>query len=284
MSAFRRQLAALVMATATAACAHAAPTVTVSHLGLNDAGNREWLVDVAADPSLFAAGPQGVGGVVSAEFALEIAGAELVAVAKDATDWPLNTPGLNPFTGSVSSGLVVDLANDRAFAALTSRFLASGQATTMLRVETAGSGAVEFRWGGHDLLVGTPFQYVGSRFAQGAINFDGYQGLLTSPESSADFDGDGAVDGADFLVWQRGLQRGGLATRADGDADSDGMVDGVDLLQWKAQFGAVAASPADLLTVPEPSLLVMIAIGAAAWSASAASASSLCSCESVAGR
>jgi len=48
------------------------------------------------------------------------------------------------------------------------------------------------------------------------------------------------VDGADFLVWQRGY---GIGTaHAEGDANFDGVVDGDDLTIWQAQFGATASS------------------------------------------
>jgi hypothetical protein len=55
-------------------------------------------------------------------------------------------------------------------------------------------------------------------------------------EPSADFDGDGNVDGHDFLLWQRGF---GLsqATSDQGDANDDGNVDGVDLAVWQNQYG-----------------------------------------------
>ena len=58
---------------------------------------------------------------------------------------------------------------------------------------------------------------------------------------SGDFSGDGVVDGADFLAWQRGF--GSAApTLADGDADRNGVVDGADLATWAAQYGSVALS------------------------------------------
>jgi hypothetical protein len=66
---------------------------------------------------------------------------------------------------------------------------------------------------------------------------------------SADFDGDGDVDGRDFLIWQRGYSSVGTATRATGDANGDGQVDAADLTVWQEQYGAVMSSQA--LTVPE---------------------------------
>ncbi len=58
--------------------------------------------------------------------------------------------------------------------------------------------------------------------------------------TSADFDENGFVDGADFLQWQRGLGIPGGAVRGDGDANVDGRVDAVDLEIWRDAFGGTA--------------------------------------------
>ncbi|MEM9352641.1 MAG: choice-of-anchor Q domain-containing protein [Planctomycetota bacterium] len=58
-------------------------------------------------------------------------------------------------------------------------------------------------------------------------------------EVSADFDGDGDVDGRDFLILQRNLGATGLGedSLAFGDADGDGDVDHNDRLAWEFLFG-----------------------------------------------
>lgn len=69
-----------------------------------------------------------------------------------------------------------------------------------------------------------------------------------------DFNGDNVVDGADFLIWQRGF--GPSGTNLTGDANGNGVVDDADLAIWKSQFGgapAVAAAGA----VPEPATLAL---------------------------
>jgi hypothetical protein len=63
--------------------------------------------------------------------------------------------------------------------------------------------------------------------------------------SSADFDGDSDVDGADFLTWQRGL--GVAGDLSDGDANRDGHVDDEDLTIWRENFGDVTSG----FAVPE---------------------------------
>ncbi|BBO32803.1 hypothetical protein [Lacipirellula parvula] len=60
-----------------------------------------------------------------------------------------------------------------------------------------------------------------------------------------DFNGDEIVDGADFLVWQRGSSPQPLSTS--------------DLDLWKANFGSVG-SAASALSVPEPASLTLAAL------------------------
>lgn len=85
--------------------------------------------------------------------------------------------------------------------------------------------------------------------------------------SDADFNNDNIVDGADFLIWQRGFGTG--STNATGDADGNGAVDAADLAAWKAAFGGAPAVAA-VGAVPEPAsltlagLAVIFAAGAAA--------------------
>jgi fibronectin type 3 domain-containing protein len=58
---------------------------------------------------------------------------------------------------------------------------------------------------------------------------------------SADFDGDGFVTGADFLMWQVGVGTPAPnAVRTDGDADNDLDVDFSDLNVWEQQYGTAA--------------------------------------------
>jgi hypothetical protein len=79
---------------------------------------------------------------------------------------------------------------------------------------------------------------------------------LAPPAEDADFDNDNDVDGADFLIWQRGNGTATGATNAQGNANSDGAVNGADLAIWKTKFGAPAVG-----AVPEPSSLVIASFG-----------------------
>ena len=91
--------------------------------------------------------------------------------------------------------------------------------------------------------------------------------LAPTPMGDADFDGDGDVDGNDFLIWQRGFGTG--TTMAQGDANNSGTVDGADLAVWQGQYG-VSGGPLAATTgaVPEPSAFLLVT-GLLGWLATA---------------
>jgi hypothetical protein len=80
-------------------------------------------------------------------------------------------------------------------------------------------------------------------------------GLAGIPAS--DFDGDGAVDGADLPVWETAPWNSEQA-----DATADALSDGADLLAW--QRAAFHAGPAAQHAVPEPIAVAWLALVVAA--------------------
>lgn len=77
--------------------------------------------------------------------------------------------------------------------------------------------------------------------------------LIAGPVGSADFDGNGIVNGDDLAIWK---ERYGATTGGLGDANGDGYVDGDDFLNWQRHFGSPATTGA-VATIPEPSTLAM---------------------------
>jgi hypothetical protein len=71
-----------------------------------------------------------------------------------------------------------------------------------------------------------------------------------------DFDGDGDVDGADFVAWQTHFPKTTGATLAEGDADEDDDVDGADFVVWQTNFPTAPSAAAS--TVPEPGGLLFV--------------------------
>ncbi len=61
--------------------------------------------------------------------------------------------------------------------------------------------------------------------------------IQVHPNPPGDFNGDGHVDGTDFLIWQRGYAPGVTGkTKSQGDANGDGVVDGMDFLLWQVDY------------------------------------------------
>jgi hypothetical protein len=109
--------------------------------------------------------------------------------------------------------------------------------------------------------------------AGGGALWDNVMISLVTPSEpggdGGDFDGDGDVDGADFIAWQQGLGiSDGSATTIDGDANNDGNVDAADLGLWQANFGPGASAVA-ISAVPEPATLALAAGAALACLAAA---------------
>lgn len=79
--------------------------------------------------------------------------------------------------------------------------------------------------------------------------------------NGGDFDGDGNVDGMDFLAWQQGFGTSTGALASDGDANVDGKVDGADLLIWEENFGLQSSAASfDAVAVPEPSSRMILGL------------------------
>jgi hypothetical protein len=73
------------------------------------------------------------------------------------------------------------------------------------------------------------------------------------PRLAGDYNRDGSVDGADYIVWRRAMQ-GDVNLAADGS--QNGVVDLADYNVWRTNFGATAQSPF-LIAVPEASAWVL---------------------------
>ena len=90
------------------------------------------------------------------------------------------------------------------------------------------------------------------------------------PANTADFNGNGVIDAADYTVWRDHLPiTDGSASQSDGDANGDGDVDETDYDLWAAGFGTVIPGSASLgnSAVPEPATGCLALAGVAALGA-----------------
>jgi len=82
------------------------------------------------------------------------------------------------------------------------------------------------------------------------------------PRLPGDYNRDGTVDGADYVVWRRAMA-GDVNLAADGS--QNGVIDQADYNVWRANFGATShGSATSLLAIPEPSLGARLFIALAA--------------------
>jgi hypothetical protein len=98
---------------------------------------------------------------------------------------------------------------------------------------------------------------LGNSFSM-SVPFRSIVALLIDATLQGDFNRDGMVDSADYVVWRKTLNQ--TVTRGNGaDGDANGIVQQADFNIWRANFGAtsggVALAPA---TVPEPSAAILI--------------------------
>ncbi|HMO84133.1 MAG TPA: hypothetical protein PKC18_04345 [Lacipirellulaceae bacterium] len=198
-------------------------------------------------------------GAAAIEMGFEFVGGSILAMQPNAVVFDDLNPGQNPFTGSITNGISIHknggVAN-AAFASLGGVVTAVAD-TLVLTLTTSGPGSLSLGGQNHNGF------FTGARVWQGAHPADGLTASLQVTGTESDFNGDGRVDGADFLVWQRGVGHTLGATRADGDANADGMVDGADLHIWRGQFGATSAMAVAAAT-PEPGSLAMALFAAMA--------------------
>jgi len=130
-----------------------------------------------------------------------------------------------------------------------------GEVRVGLNANEIGPGSTFPNYAAFDAMANNIAAHYGD--AIGGID---YQPLYTfvdvtpKPEFNADFDGDGSVDGADFLIWQQGFGIESGAATDQGDANGSGSINLFDLAVWQQHFGS---SPS-VAVVPEPSAMMLI--------------------------
>lgn len=91
--------------------------------------------------------------------------------------------------------------------------------------------------------------------------------LDTAVTNSGDYNGNGVVDAADYILWRDTLGQAASPAGSGADGDGDGTIGTGDYDYWRARFGNTAGSGLGAGQVPEPtsiSLLVIMMMGMAA--------------------
>jgi T5SS/PEP-CTERM-associated repeat protein len=120
---------------------------------------------------------------------------------------------------------------------------------------TAGGYAGNPTFDFQEAILPSSLEWDTSQFLlNGTIGITGIQPV------SGDYDGDGDVDGRDFLEWQRAFGTIVNPFGSGADGNGDGMVDAADYTVWRDHYGTGVGSEL-ATTVPEPSSLAMLLLG-----------------------
>jgi hypothetical protein len=147
--------------------------------------------------------------------------------------------------------------------ALSSSIAGGGTLGLVPRHTSGADGVLTF---GNDLgatnraLIGSidEIAFIGRALTAGEVT-DLWNAALTPLAQQGDFDGDGDVDGADFVAWQTNFPKSTGATLSEGDADGDGDVDGADFVVWQTNFPFTPST--GTAPVPEPGAAWLLLFG-----------------------
>jgi hypothetical protein len=155
----------------------------------------------------------------------------------------------NQYGGSVGAGNF--LSANQALVADTSTANNVWNARELSGI--APAGAVEAR------LV---LQFVQPNNQFGAVHIDDVSfAVLLHAAERGDYDANGVVDQADYLVWQATF---GSNTQLGADGNGDGIIDSADYVVWRNNFEVAASATASDSIVPEPvglPLLIGVVVG-----------------------
>jgi hypothetical protein len=116
--------------------------------------------------------------------------------------------------------------------------LPAGSTVTVAWSEVSGPGNVTFANPTATSTMAT-FSSAGTyvlQLAASDTDKTGTGNVTVTVLAPADFNGDGKVDGVDFLIWQSHYPTASGGKPESGDANGDGKVDGVDFLIWQSHY------------------------------------------------
>jgi hypothetical protein len=181
---------------------------------------------------------------------------------------PGNSPGVTLVMGDLTmagGSIEIEIAGNQVGqydqVLVTDHFTGGGTLEVLLDDYAPVSGDVfelfGFASASGDFSFSLPSLDVGLSWDTSDLLATGELSVVESIIEDADFDGDGDVDGRDFLIWQRGFGLSEQENNSLGDANGDGNVNEGDLAIWQMQYVGPGELAATQTAVPEPSSLVI---------------------------
>jgi hypothetical protein len=102
--------------------------------------------------------------------------------------------------------------------------------------------------------------------AGGSFSYERAVGTIMPPTATGDYNENGVVDAADYVLWRDTLDQTVNPAGSGADGDMSGMVDSADYEFWRARFGNMAPIPgagtlAAAVPVPEPASAAILCTG-----------------------
>jgi hypothetical protein len=96
----------------------------------------------------------------------------------------------------------------------------------------------------------------------GRVEVSEIEGAVLVPLASGDYNGNGSVDAADFVIWRKALGQSNMTPIGFlADGDNDGQVDEDDYNIWRANYGATSIhGPLPAAGVPEPATWLILVV------------------------
>ena len=108
-------------------------------------------------------------------------------------------------------------------------------------------------------------QFTSWTIGGGGFSYDRAVGQLP-PTTTGDYNGNGVVDAADYVIWRKTLSQPAVPAGSGADGDADGTIDSGDYTFWAGRFGNIvpgSGSGSFALAAPEPTAIVLVLIGLA---------------------
>jgi hypothetical protein len=158
------------------------------------------------------------------------------------------TTGFDTLPGGVTPDFILPSGNFFNPAGDTMTLFAGSAIDTRTFTSVPTDGVMSRVYPSNTLATNSPRNFAGT---SGSVNL-----APPAPSPTGDYNGNGTVDAADYVVWRDTFSQ--PVTAGEGaDGNANGTIDPGDYEFWQARFGNTVPSPARAAAVPEPAPLLL---------------------------